>query len=474
MSIRQFYNDSKKHGVIVKVFDKPGFMLYHCIAKSLYQRARRGFVLKIGAFSKECGLSLDTVRFYIKSGILMPAREGAQYSFSQNDVRIAKKILTLKQMHFSIQEMKSYLSLIYLLGENDPIVLEEQLRLFENKKKELQSSISERQHVISLINEAEYMYTDSGTEHVTTPLGVPLVALPLLCCPHCARQLSIRDASLASNYVYSGTLFCECGYSASITDGIIDTGNRYSGDYDHPDTERVLYRSYEDVFHKDLFYSSAFFNNELSRIDLSGKVLFEGYINNLVYTCHNLQVFPDDCICILVDKFPEVLQLYKMLCERCGFQKKIVFIASSSEILPIKQKSIDIVLDFFAENENSLYSSNTYFSILEPFLKNEACILSVYNEPKQGDYWRKIKETYPQCARECPPLAFLQAEKQSKGFQIKKRVGSKTVYDSIIPSCNPISFDKPVEMELCCILAERGTIHNCISADSICCDNMEG
>ncbi len=412
--------------------------------------------MKIGAFSKACGLSQDTVRFYIKSGLLMPAHEGAQYAFTENDVRIVNDITALKGLRFSLQEIKSYLSLIYLLGEDDPIILEERLRLFEKKKKELQDEISERQSVITRIDEAESTCVENETSHGSHSLGVPIAALQLLCCPECHRQLNIHNARLDTNYVYAGTLCCECGYSASIVDGIIDTGSRYSGDSDHPDLERVIYRaSASGSAGKELKEGSAFITRQLYDLDLSGKVLFEGYTNNLVYTCHNLNAFPDDCVCILVDKFPEVLRLYKMLCERRSLRKKIVFIASSNERIPIKQNCIDIMIDYFGENENSFYSDTTFFSSMEPFLKRKALVLSAFSVPKKKRmYWQRIRDRYPECALECPDIDRLKADMQNKGFKVDINNESTVVY-SILPLYQPISLDQPLEMTNYYIIAER-------------------
>ena len=50
---------------------------------------------------------------------------------------------------------------------------------------------------------------------------------------------SFQENSLCSGH---GNGTCEKKYEAKIVDGIVETGNLYTGIYDHPDLKRGLYR----------------------------------------------------------------------------------------------------------------------------------------------------------------------------------------------------------------------------------------
>ena len=70
-----------------------------------------GISMKIGDFSRSVGVSVDTIRYYISLGLLIPNSQGAQLSFGireQNDMEI---ILKMKHLYFSLHEIHEYLDI---------------------------------------------------------------------------------------------------------------------------------------------------------------------------------------------------------------------------------------------------------------------------------------------------------------------------------------------------------------------------
>lgn len=62
----------------------------------------------VGQLSKLTGVSVRTLHYYEKQGLLQPDRNtGNQYrSYSEDDILRLQKIAVLKQMHFKLSEIK--------------------------------------------------------------------------------------------------------------------------------------------------------------------------------------------------------------------------------------------------------------------------------------------------------------------------------------------------------------------------------
>jgi len=63
--------------------------------------------MKIGRFSKETGISIDTLRYYDKIGLLVPKRDGITRLYQESDFEILNLIEKLKHCDFSLEEIKA-------------------------------------------------------------------------------------------------------------------------------------------------------------------------------------------------------------------------------------------------------------------------------------------------------------------------------------------------------------------------------
>ncbi|WIW90233.1 MerR family transcriptional regulator (plasmid) [Sphingobium sp. V4] len=103
----------------------------------------------ISQFSKATGLSLDTIRFYVRKGLLSPGRNGKGGAnpyqvFSPQDVTAARMIRLQQSLGYSLREIAA-LGAEYRAGEDSPArtaaVLRAQMAKLEERRSELESAL---------------------------------------------------------------------------------------------------------------------------------------------------------------------------------------------------------------------------------------------------------------------------------------------------------------------------------------------
>lgn len=105
--------------------------------------------MEIGEFSKKTNISIDTLRYYNKIGLLVPKRAKSIRQYDDNDVEKADVIKRLKYLDFSLDEIK----MICLLDEKIDVkkitdedtrkTIKEMSDLIERKSAELEKKEQE-------------------------------------------------------------------------------------------------------------------------------------------------------------------------------------------------------------------------------------------------------------------------------------------------------------------------------------------
>lgn len=330
--------------------------------------------MKIGEFAIKCGVSKDTVRFYMKNGLLIPGGMGAQYSFTEREFQDMQTILKMKEQHFTLQEIHRFLDIKRVSTMLEPESIQEAVTLLNGKRLELERQIQSLQGICTGISRDIQKFScdeEIPGEHT----GVPVRSMPLLVCPHCGSALELENASLSSRYIYNGLLHCRCGYRADIDNGIIKTGNLYTAPYDVPDLQRKLYRNVNEDFVTYLQKCSDFTLNTLRSLGLKRKVVLEGHINSYFFLYNNFRYLENDCLYIMVDKYPEMLRMYKRLIDQLNLGLDILYIADATMDWPLRHGSVDVMVDFIGDEEHSLYFKSFYVRDVKPFLTDDAHII---------------------------------------------------------------------------------------------------
>lgn len=374
--------------------------------------------MKIGAFAEKYHVSRDTIRFYVKRGLLTPKLAGCQLEFAQQEDADMKRILKMKNMQLSLGEIQDIFYLRRMSNFIEPSTLHHCIDLLENKQKEVMAE-KERmeQGLILLGQEIKKLKEKLKEPGACIRSGVPLTAFSLLCCPKCGASLKIRQAEIENGYIMNGEISCACSWHASIRDGIVITGNVYMGKYDTPDMERKLYHENTPEYNTCALKGPEYILEQLDRENLKGKVVLEANINGFFFVYNFLSRLSHDCTYVFVDKYPEVLAMYKKLIESLYDDLDILYIADAGENFPLQKNSLDYVVALFGENEYSFYHKNTQLHDIAALMKPGAKAIGAYQSMKWDCRTRKnLQKKYPEGNYRMCNMGMFQKEYAQNGF----------------------------------------------------------
>ncbi len=99
--------------------------------------------MRIGEFSVKSGVSIDTLRYYDKIGLLIPHKNNGQRMYDEEDLKKIKAVTVLKKINFTLEEIKKILELDQQIDEglengiHKLDVVTESLKILKDKFKEV-------------------------------------------------------------------------------------------------------------------------------------------------------------------------------------------------------------------------------------------------------------------------------------------------------------------------------------------------
>ena len=376
--------------------------------------------MKIGEVAKKYGLSKDTLRYYMKAGLLIPEDAGrySRTEFKPRDIEDLELILHMKEQQFRLEEVLTALSLKRTSNMIEPETIRAYIELYENKRHELLAQITDLNCAKESV-ERDIVHLSHNELQPIVSTGVPLRALSLLQCPDCGGKLRLENADLDERYVYRGTLRCKCGKELQIVNGILETGNLYTGEYDSPDLKRELYVSAGGKFVSYLEKSVDKLCRYMERRKTSSLVIMETHINALFFAYNHLEAVPENCLYIVTDKYPILLQEYKRLLESMGVQRDFLFIADNSMRFPLREKCVNLLVSCMSDNEYCLYNHGSYIGEIKQFLADDAEVLgTILLFDDNAESQRRIHEKYPEGSKTPFSRNGLMQRYQDAGYQL--------------------------------------------------------
>lgn len=121
----------------------------------------------IGQVAEKLGVSIDTLRYYDKQGILpFVQRDSAgRRQFTENDLHLMRTIICLKNAGVSVADISKFISL-RLIGD---ATLEERTQLLAAHEQDLQKQINDLQETMSYLKFKKWYYDTAvaaGTEEI--------------------------------------------------------------------------------------------------------------------------------------------------------------------------------------------------------------------------------------------------------------------------------------------------------------------
>ncbi len=334
--------------------------------------------MKISEFSNKYNLSNDTVRYYMKLNLLVPQKKGGHYHFDEECEKDIKEILRLKNMDFTLQEIKKILY-FKRIGKLSSYQRNKYYQsLYKDKLEEIEARISDLKKSRDDLKE-KIDKLDKINQEEKKLFGISLGALSLFSCPKCKSELSLSAENVKNNQIIQGSLSCSCGKKLLIKEGIIYdinlTDSEKTIEEDH--IEKYIKTTHPDFMDKS-YNSMEWLKKELINEDLENKVILEpgtgyGYFLRQIYN-----ELPESSYYICVDNNPDINRYLKSILEMSGKDTNVIFITSNLPKLPLKNDIVDILIDFTGTSCYCFENEDFLPPLLIEYLKEEVLFLATF------------------------------------------------------------------------------------------------
>ena len=352
--------------------------------------------MKIGTFARKFNLNISTIRFYINNGLLVPSKLGGQYEFDMECVSDMEKILKYKMYDFSLEEIQLFFFMEKTSRFKDEVIIGVCIDLLNKKRKLL---IDEKNNLTKIIDDIEKDIASLPTinNREVPDGGIPFAMIPMLYCPNCQVPLKLDSATLSNGSIKSGNVSCDCGYKATILDGIILCEDFVEESplkaFENIESIMSMKDQFSPTYRKLVAKTYLWmFNQIINQLDGNKCILTGPLAFNFILE-YMEKMGMDNLYIIFDPSYKRILKLKKYL-SSLGY--KITFIVGKPDCLPIKNETIDFYIDDYS-TVNSLFTYNTFSTEnIAPLLKKSGELIGIFTSyNKAAKSIRNFKQNHP-------------------------------------------------------------------------------
>ncbi|GAA0179595.1 methyltransferase domain-containing protein [Clostridium sediminicola] len=335
--------------------------------------------MRIGQFAQKNKISIDTVRHYMDLGLIIAEKQGGQYFFDTRCEQDLEDIFTLKGMGFTLHEIKN-IFIYRRLSKSTPYQKNEYYKsFFTEKYLKIEEEINELKNIKErLKNKIQELSLNENEKN--TKLGVDLSALNILKCLKCGEKLTLSEGQILDNSIIDGKLKCDCGEEYSIEAGILIVNNTHKQSHFKMGFDYINeYISETDVDYLDNIYKSIeWMSKRISGEFYKNKILLE-LGSGSGFNLRNLyDELPQECLYIAVDHDIGRHKFLKAMLESTGRKSNILFICADFLEIPINDKSIDVLMDYWGTSNYSFDNEEFLLNKIEHYCKDNCSLLASY------------------------------------------------------------------------------------------------
>ncbi len=319
--------------------------------------------MKIGEFAKEHGISIDTVRFYVNEGLLIPIKDGYHYQFDQQCAADLEQILLLKNAGFSLREIK-----VIILSQKVSVYMPEEHRekcedIFLRKQKEIAGNIKALSRAQAFIEEQLSRLCQKPA--APSGFGIDLAILPYLACPHCGAKLILQSTMIEQGKIINGTFSCaSCQYGLEIRDGILVAAPAGEVERNYPSFDHFITQAEPNLM-VSILQNVKWMMRQQRQAPC--KVILEIGSGFGFYLREVCNLLTDDVLYIAVDYDINRHLFLKKALQNCGCSKKIVLICCDIHEFPLAWHVADQVIDFGMATDLAWYSPEFALEVVDRY-----------------------------------------------------------------------------------------------------------
>ncbi|QUH30800.1 MerR family transcriptional regulator [Vallitalea guaymasensis] len=334
--------------------------------------------MRIGKFAEHNKVSKDTIRHYMDLDLIVPNKKSGQYYFDEKCQTSLEQILMLKNMEFSLNEIRNIFRMQLLGKYSDYQKNDYYQKLFIDKHNNIEKEI---EHLINVKVSLEKEIQKLANENRQKPYkrGINIRFLDMFTCRSCKGNLTLNDGIINNNEIIQGKLKCKCGQEYSIDDGILIVDGNYDKDYsDNPYSISNYIINTDQHFIDNLYKGIELVRQKIDWHGFKDKVILE-VGSGLGFILRNiLNDLSDDVIYIAVDHNITMHRYLKKMLEKAKCDKNIIFICSDFLQIPIKNESVDILLDIAGTSNYGFNNKEYLLNSINHYIKKQASLIGAY------------------------------------------------------------------------------------------------